>query len=309
VQGKDLVADILPPPEYIIESYLVSLQLVEAAPAERKTLIDNLKSLKNDYDTRHTYWANEHLDAALNDQLLLNADKPAQEFYKIAFDQFVPALEKDDKAGAIAALTIMKARYTEHRLEINKLVDLANKRTEVDESGAKTQIITSTWWMAGILVASISIAALFLMQIATRLVRQLGGEPAYAAAIAGKIANGDLTVNIDTRKARDDSLVMAMSNMRDSLVRIVTEVRLGTENIASASGQIASGNMDLSARTEGQAGALEETASSMEELTSTIKQNADNSHEANRLAKSASEVATKGGSVVAQVVDTMGSIN
>jgi methyl-accepting chemotaxis protein len=309
VEGKDLVADILPPPEYIIESYLVSLQLVEAAPAERKTLVDNLKSLKSDYDTRHTYWANAHLDAALADQLLQNADKPAQEFYKIAFEQFVPALEKDDKATAIAALAMMKARYAEHRLEINKLVELANKRTEMDEAGARTQITTSTWWMAGILIASIGIAALFLAQIATRLVRQLGGEPAYAAAIAAKIAGGDLTVQIDTRKARDDSLLMAMSNMRDSLVKIVTEVRLGTENIASASGQIASGNMDLSSRTEGQAGALEETASSMEELTSTVKQNADNSYEANLMAKSASEVAVKGGAVVAQVVETMGSIN
>jgi len=86
-------------------------------------------------------------------------------------------------------------------------------------------------------------------------------------------------------------------------------VRVSTETIATASIQIASGNLDLSARTEAQAGSLEETASSMEELTSTTKQNSDNARQANQLAQSASEVALKGGAVVAQVIDTMGSIN
>jgi methyl-accepting chemotaxis protein len=97
--------------------------------------------------------------------------------------------------------------------------------------------------------------------------------------------------------------------MNESLVRIVGEVRVSTDTIATASGQIASGNMDLSARTESQACSLEKTASSMEQLTSTVKQNADNARQANQLAVSASEVAVKGGSVVTQVVDTMGSIN
>ena len=86
-------------------------------------------------------------------------------------------------------------------------------------------------------------------------------------------------------------------------------MRSGTDTIATASTQIATGNLDLSSRTEQQASSLEETASSMEELTSTVKQNADNARQANQLAVSASEVAGKGGAVVAQVVDTMGSIN
>jgi methyl-accepting chemotaxis protein len=97
--------------------------------------------------------------------------------------------------------------------------------------------------------------------------------------------------------------------MNSSLVKIVGDVRTGTDSMASASSQIASGNLDLSSRTEEQASSLEETASSMEEMTSTVKQNADNARQANQLAASASEVALRGGSVVAQVVDTMSSIN
>ena len=97
--------------------------------------------------------------------------------------------------------------------------------------------------------------------------------------------------------------------MNESLVRIVSQVRTGTDTIFSASSEIASGNLDLSVRTELQAGTLEKSASSMQELTSTVNQNADNARRANQLALSASEVAVKGGAVVAQVVNTMESIN
>jgi methyl-accepting chemotaxis protein len=97
--------------------------------------------------------------------------------------------------------------------------------------------------------------------------------------------------------------------MNDSLLGVVALVRHGTDAIATASSEIAAGNLDLSSRTEEQASSLEETASSMEELTSTVKQNADNARQANQLAKSAAEVAVRGGSIVSQVVDTMGTIN
>jgi len=141
------------------------------------------------------------------------------------------------------------------------------------------------------------------------LTRQLGGEPAYAVEMAGAIARGELSQTIATRPGDQRSLLFAMETMRAALVEIVGQVRSGTDTIATASNQIAVGNMDLSSRTEEQASSLEETASSMEELTSTVRQNADNARQANGLAKSASEVAVRGGSVVADVVDTMASIN
>jgi len=145
--------------------------------------------------------------------------------------------------------------------------------------------------------------------ITRSLTRQLGGEPAYASDIASRIAAGDLGIDVALRQGDKTSLLFAMKSMRDSLAQIVGEVRNGTDAIASASRQIASGNLDLSSRTEEQASSLEETASSMEELTSTVQQNADNARQANGLASSASEVAERGGAVVAQVVDTMASIN
>jgi methyl-accepting chemotaxis protein len=160
--------------------------------------------------------------------------------------------------------------------------------------------------LSGVAIAVGVVAATI---IARGLLRQLGGEPDYAAAIAGRIAAGDLTVVVNTDSSDKHSMLHAMKMMRDALARIVAEVRSGTETIASASSQIASGNQDLSARTEQQASSLEETASSMEELTSAVRANNDNARQANQLAQSASAVAQQGGAVVSQVVDTMGAIN
>ena len=136
------------------------------------------------------------------------------------------------------------------------------------------------------------------------------GPLRQAVTAARRVAGGDLTGHIDD-SARDETgqLLSALKDMNASLLGIVNEVRSGTDHITTSSSEIAAGNQDLSRRTEQQAGALEETASSMEELTSTVKHNADNARQANQLAASAAQVAVKGGEVVAQVVDTMDSIN
>ncbi|CAG9168976.1 methyl-accepting chemotaxis protein [Cupriavidus respiraculi] len=139
--------------------------------------------------------------------------------------------------------------------------------------------------------------------------RQLGGEPGYASDIVRRIGAGDLAVEVRVREGDEHSLLAAMRVMQRSLTGTVTEIRHATDTIATASGQIAAGNQDLSQRTEAQASALEQTAASMEELTATVKQNADNARQANQLALSASEVAVKGGEVVNAVVDTMASIS
>ncbi|GAA4033981.1 methyl-accepting chemotaxis protein [Actimicrobium antarcticum] len=147
------------------------------------------------------------------------------------------------------------------------------------------------------------------MLITRGLLKQLGGEPAYAMQVAAGIAAGDLAVPVTLRAGDASSLLFALHAMRDNLASIVGQVRRSTDTISTGSGEIASGNMDLSARTESQASSLEQTASSMEELISTVRQNADNARQANTLAASASAVAVKGGTVVAQVVETMASIN
>jgi methyl-accepting chemotaxis protein len=154
------------------------------------------------------------------------------------------------------------------------------------------------------------VAAFLGLLFAFIITRSITTPLAKAVFIARTVAAGDLSSHFELG-AKDETgqLLQALGDMNAALLRIVGEVRSGTESMAAASGEIASGNLDLSSRTEQQASSLEETASSMEEMTSTVRQNSDNARQANTLALSASQVAAKGGDVVAQVVDTMGAIN
>jgi methyl-accepting chemotaxis protein len=142
-------------------------------------------------------------------------------------------------------------------------------------------------------------------------IRRVVTQPLEQAVSAARgIAAGDLSQKIEVNSGNEvGELQAALKDMNESLIKIVAQVRSGTDTIFTASSEIASGNRDLSVRTESQAGTLEQTASSMQELTSTVNQNADNARRANQLALSASEVAVRGGAVVSQVVDTMESIN
>ena len=143
---------------------------------------------------------------------------------------------------------------------------------------------------------------------ARSLTRQLGTEPATAAELARSVAAGDLGVSIELRPGDTDSLMASLKAMRDALLQVVAEVRENAEGVATASAQIAQGNLDLSSRTEEQAASLEETASSIEELTAGVRHNTDNARQAATLAGTASGIAQQGGQVVGQVVETMREI-
>ena len=139
--------------------------------------------------------------------------------------------------------------------------------------------------------------------------QQLGGEPEYARQIARAVADGDLSMEIATEAGDQASLLAALKEMRGRLAGMVSGIKASAETIQVASAEIAQGNADLAARTESQAGSLDQTARSMDSLTSTVRDNAANAGQAHALVVSASSVAVKGGQVVSQVVTTMGEIN
>ncbi|HEY5800025.1 MAG TPA: methyl-accepting chemotaxis protein, partial [Burkholderiaceae bacterium] len=306
VQGKDIIADILPPPEYIIESYLVTMQLSATLdPAKQTKLIERLKVLKEEYLTRHVYWEKEGLDAATADYLLKQAHAPAVAFYAAAFEQLVPAVQQQSPDGVSAAMTRLSSLYETHRAAIDAAVQLTNKRVARDEVEAATRIGSATVSLLTILGLSLGVSVALSAVIARSITSPLED----ALKVAQQVAAGDLTSHIAPEYYDEpDQLMRALKDMNDHLVRIVGQVRGGTDTIATASSQIAAGNMDLSSRTEQQAASLEEAASSMEELTATVRQNADNARQANQLVVNASEYAVQGGSVVGEVVATMGDI-
>ncbi|MDM0110422.1 methyl-accepting chemotaxis protein [Variovorax sp. J22R24] len=164
-------------------------------------------------------------------------------------------------------------------------------------------------WLPDLLAAGSAGAALAWLAMGRFLNRTIFQPLDQAVGVAQAIAGG-APVKFQIRPQDETkSLLRALNQMSANLFAIVADVGANVSGVMTTSGQIASGNRDLSSRTEEQASSLEQTAASMEELTSTVKQNADNARQANQLAVSASEVAVKGGEVVSQVVDTMASIN
>ena len=161
-------------------------------------------------------------------------------------------------------------------------------------------------WTLGAIVLGLLFVALF----GTALIRGITRTLHHAVDVSNAIAQGNLSLSIDSQGNNEIAQVLqAMSVMQASLVNVVSNVRQGSESVATASAEIAQGNHDLSARTESQASALEQTAASMEQLNATVQQNANSAQQANQLALHASTTAIQGGDVVAQVVDTMKGIN
>lgn len=234
------------------------------------------------------------------DKFIVAHGKMSERYHK-AFDDFTAA--NFDSAVGDTSVTGMDREPSQLLAEATNKIESDNAAIAAQASKDASQAVTISFVSMLVACGVGLIGSIWVSRSITRPLTE-------AVKIAQTVASGDLTSHVVVKSTDETGqLLLALKDMNDSLVRIVGEVRLGTETIATASGQIAKGNLDLSSRTEHQASALEETASSMEELTSTVRQNADNARQANILAVSASEVAVRGGSVVSQVVETMGSIN
>ena len=163
--------------------------------------------------------------------------------------------------------------------------------------------------MLASLMLLLAVAATLAGLFARGILRQLGGEPDYARAVVQRIASGNLSQPVQLAAGDTTSLLAAMALMQTWLADVVGEVRRNADSLATASVQIAQGNLDLSGRTEEQASGLQATAAAMDQLNATVSQNADNAQQAKQLALGAASVAQRGGQSVGEVVETMKGIN
>ena len=164
------------------------------------------------------------------------------------------------------------------------------------------------WFDIGLCILLLGCVGAITLLMSRNLLSQLGGEPKYAAEVVTQVALGDLTIRANLLANDKTSLLAKLQTMVDELRQLLMQVRNASGSIDMAATEIAQGNMDLSERTENQSASLEETASSMNQLTSIVKQNSENALQANQLANAASKVAVHGGDVVKNVVITMDSI-
>jgi methyl-accepting chemotaxis protein len=302
--AKDVTADILPPPLYLIEMRLVASQALEGTmpPATARAEISRLAS---EYRARVDYWrANPPF--GLEGELLGRQHAAAQRFIERVESQFMPALEAGNLPAARAALGAAHEAYLEHRAGVDATVRSSTafatrEMGAFDAQRANTQGSSLVALAAGVAL----LVAVFL--VVRRLLRgTLGDEPEVLAAAAARLAAGDLTRAVGAADAA--GIAGSLEGLRQQLGGIIDSTRRSAHEVLSASREIESGTQDLGQRTEQQAGSLEETASSMEELNSTVRQNAETALKATQLAAGASGAAARGGAAVGRVVETMGAI-
>jgi len=309
VQGKDLVADILPPPEYIIESYLLCLQLSASTDkGEQDGLAERLKTLKGEYDARHEFWLKETLESELADIFLRQAHDPAATFFQTAFTELVPAVQQGDKDQAGAVMSRLKQLYETHRKAIDRVVQITNQRNATDEALAKERIHSATVLLLVIFAASLGAAVVVAVAITRGLLTSLGGEPEYAVEIAHSIANCNLAVKVETRAGDGSSLLAAMKTMQTCLSQIIGSINGSVAQLAQASARLSASAGRVSASSNQQHDATQSMAAAIEEISVSIEQITENANEAKQATLKSGELSAQGAQVAGEASMEMGKI-
>ncbi len=270
---------------------------VEKIEEIRKANLDRFEQLKA---TTGTEKGKELLQAALD----------AQDHY-VEGQRMIEALAADGKREQVAALltSLVQRQQYDYIDAVRALNGYESKLMQEAGRATSGKASSGIRLILGLAALAIALCAASAWIIVRSLLRQLGGEPRIAADVARRIAAGDLTQEVPVRVGDGRSLMAAMQAMQQSLSKLVGGVRSGVESVSIASEQIAAGNRDLSDRTAHMASSLQQTAASMDQLNSTVKQSADNAQQAVQLARLASDAAGSGGSVVGQVTETMDQIS
>ncbi|HEV7298510.1 MAG TPA: methyl-accepting chemotaxis protein [Tepidisphaeraceae bacterium] len=213
VMGKDLIADILPPPEYIIESFLVVQQMTdETDPAARAQLADRFAQLKKDFDARHDYWTAELPAGAMRDLMLKDSYGPATEFFGIYQAEFLEASKRNDTAAMqrLAGGT-MKDAYQRHRSAIDETVKLALTFASDTEAHAAVVVSRSTWMIAGTTAGLMLLVGVVVGLVARTINRSLTHLATSLDQNSGQVATAATEVASASRSLAEGASTQAAS--------------------------------------------------------------------------------------------------
>jgi methyl-accepting chemotaxis protein len=308
VQQKDLLADILPPPEYLIESYLVSLQMADADKAKLAGLIDRARSLAKEFEVRHEFWQKALPDSQSKRLLVEKAYKPGREMLDLQERAFIPAVQRGDTQAIAVARDQLARKYEAHRAAIDELVAVSvAAAAEQEKSAASTVDWKST--------LSLILAIVFLLLgvgvsvwILRDVMRQLGGEPAYAAEVARGIAEGDLSIPIATQAGDTTSLLAGMKRMQASLHDVVTQIQAAAARLGDASQSLAATAQQVADGSAQQSDSTASIAASVEQLTVSINFVTDSAKNAYSLANEARALSIEGARHVRETVEEINTI-
>ncbi|MBK8167803.1 MAG: methyl-accepting chemotaxis protein [bacterium] len=240
VEGKDLVADVLPPPEYIVESFLVAYQIADAdTPAEVAPLAERLRVLRAEHVQRHDFWRESGIDGRLRTLMLEDAYGPAERFYAVAESELLPAASRGDTERAFAVLNDRLAPlFAQHRQVIDQVVTLANEHLAGDELAVADLLRARAAWLTVLAVlaaAAFGFLAFSVNRIAVTIMKRLGSAVGFAA----DMARGDLTGTLPEGPEDEvGRLIRALNAMARSFRSVIAEITGGIQTVASASTEL-----------------------------------------------------------------------
>jgi methyl-accepting chemotaxis protein WspA len=296
IQAKDVIADVLPPPEFILESYFLALRMVEEDDPELLAdLIERSKKLRHDYDERHQFWTGDLAPGRLRDVLLLDSYRPAIEFYDVRDRQLIPALLAGNRTKARELVRgPLLASYEQHRSAVDEVVQIATEQNQRDEQEVAATLARNSLVLSvlGIGIGLLS-AAIFWMcwKFASDLTRRIG----RAAAAAQQVASGDLTLRIE--KTGDDevgALFGAIATMTASLAALVTRVKSSSVSIMSTATQMGAAGKQQEDVIQGFGRSTNEIAVAVKEISATGQELLSTMDGVNEAAIGAASVATEG---------------
>ncbi len=275
IVGNDLIADILPPPGYIVESYLLVLRLRdEADPTEIARLIERGNRLRVDYENIQEKWKRNLADEpAIANPMTVTAARAALDFYRIRDEEYVPALKAGQRDAALAALARMHQRYEAHRYAIDEVVELARQRNATDEREADALIERRSSHLVA-LGAAIVLLVLVMAWFARRVAQQLSARVHFAAGVAERVAQGDLTIEVPASNEIDEAgtLLAAIGTMTQSLRGLVARVKQASVELMSTATEFAATSRQQEATVQG-------FGASTNQIAAAVKQIAATSHE------------------------------
>ncbi len=275
-------------------------------PAQIEKLESDLNKAMN--DARNGIKKYEEFLANDKDKALFAADK---KFFESFVGHLPGILAAAKKGQTDAALVLMEKSGDDARSLATALEDHAAYNTELADNSKNNALVTkSKAAVLSITISLITLVAIALIGffIARNLLRQLGGEPDYAAAVVAKIASGDLTQQVNTKPGDTTSMLAAIQEMSTSLSQVLGEVRSSADALASASEEVNATAQSLAKGASVQAASVEETSASMEQMSASIMQNNENASITDGMAQKAAADAATGGSAVASTVEAMQKI-
>jgi methyl-accepting chemotaxis protein len=268
VRGKDLVADILPPPNYIIESYLVALQLADPEQAaERGALLARLANLQQEYEARHAFWLTEPLTPAIREQFLNTAHRPAEEFFRLLASRFLPHLAASDQVALAEDLRLLRTAYDAHRQAIDRLVSMAMADNQALEEQGAAAVSRARVGMAALLGLALLAGVVLAVVISRSLIACIG----EAAAVAGRIAAGDLHRPVGVKAGGEvGDLMLALSAMQERLRQLIGQMTESATRISGAAHQLSESAEQVSSRTDAQSQSTQLISGVVASLTENI---------------------------------------